>query len=31
MSKLLISATVNGDATEFLADPSETLLDVLRS
>ena len=30
MSKLFISATVNGDGVEFLADPGETLLDALR-
>ena len=30
MSKLMISATINGDATEFLADPGDTLLDALR-
>ena len=30
MSKLFVSATVNGDPQEFLCDPSETLLDVLR-
>ena len=30
MSKLHISTTVNGDAREFLADPSMTLLDALR-
>ena len=31
MSKLFVSATVNGDPVEFLADPGETLLDALRS
>jgi carbon-monoxide dehydrogenase small subunit len=30
MKKLHISATVNGDAAEFLADPGTTLLDALR-
>lgn len=30
MSKLHISATVNGQAVEYLCDPSQTLLDVLR-
>lgn len=30
MSKLLISATVNGDAQEFLCEPDESLLDALR-
>jgi aerobic carbon-monoxide dehydrogenase small subunit len=30
MSKLMISATVNGDPTQFLADPGDTLLDALR-
>jgi carbon-monoxide dehydrogenase small subunit len=30
MSKLLVSTTVNGDAQEFLCDPGESLLDVLR-
>jgi aerobic carbon-monoxide dehydrogenase small subunit len=30
MSKVLISATINGDAMQFLADPGETLLDALR-
>ena len=30
MSKLMISATINGDVTEFLADPGDTLLDALR-
>lgn len=30
MSKIHVSATVNGDAVEFLADPRETLLDCLR-
>ncbi|MCP3970892.1 MAG: (2Fe-2S)-binding protein [Rhodobacteraceae bacterium] len=30
MSKIHVTTTVNGDATEFLCDPRETLLDVLR-
>jgi len=30
MSKILVSATVNGDARQFLAEPDESLLDVLR-
>lgn len=30
MTKLQISTTVNGDATDFLCDPDETLLDALR-
>ncbi len=30
MSKLLVSTTVNGDAQQFLCDPDESLLDVLR-
>ncbi len=30
MSKVLINAVINGDATQFLADPGETLLDALR-
>jgi aerobic carbon-monoxide dehydrogenase small subunit len=30
MSKVLINATINGDSTQFLADPGETLLDALR-
>lgn len=30
MSKVHISATVNGDPVEFLADPRDTLLDCLR-
>ena len=30
MSKVFVTATVNGDAVEFLADPGETLLDALR-
>lgn len=30
MSKIHVTATVNGDAVEFLADPRETLLDCLR-
>ena len=31
MSKLHISTTVNGDEVEFLCEPDETLLDVLRN
>jgi carbon-monoxide dehydrogenase small subunit len=31
MSKIHVSATVNGDAVEFLAEPDETLVDVLRN
>ena len=31
MSGVHVSATVNGDATEFVCHPSETLLDVLRN
>ncbi|MEJ6008379.1 (2Fe-2S)-binding protein [Novosphingobium aquae] len=31
MSRMAISTTVNGDPAEFLCDPSETLLDALRS
>ncbi len=30
MAKIHISTTVNGDAVEFLCEPEETLLDVLR-
>ena len=30
MTKIRVTTTVNGDAQEFLADPRETLLDVLR-
>jgi len=30
MSKLHITTTVNGEAVEYLCDPSQTLLDVLR-
>jgi len=30
MSKIHVSAIVNGDAVEFLADPRDTLLDCLR-
>ena len=30
MSKIHVSTTVNGDAVEFLCDPRETVLDVLR-
>ena len=30
MSKLHITTTVNGDTQEFLCDPADTLLDVLR-
>ncbi len=30
MKKILVSATVNGDPVEFLADPAATLLDALR-
>jgi len=30
VSKIHVSATVNGDRVEFLADPRETLLDCLR-
>ena len=30
MSKIHVSTTVNGDTVEFLTDPGETLLDVLR-
>lgn len=31
MSQIHVSATINGDATEYLCEPSETLLDVLRN
>ena len=30
MTRMLISATINGDACDFLADPADTLLDALR-
>ena len=30
MSQIHVSTTVNGDATEFLCEPDETLLDALR-
>jgi carbon-monoxide dehydrogenase small subunit len=30
MSKVFVTATINGDQVEFLADPGETLLDALR-
>ncbi len=30
MAKIHISTTINGDAVEFLCEPEETLLDVLR-
>ena len=30
MSKITVSATVNGDAADFICDTTETLLDVLR-
>jgi carbon-monoxide dehydrogenase small subunit len=30
MSKIHVTTTVNGDPTEFLCEPQETLLDVLR-
>ena len=30
MSKMMVSATVNGDAQQFLCDPGATLLDALR-
>ena len=30
MSKIHVTATVNGDAVEYLADPRDTLLDCLR-
>ena len=31
MSGVLVSSTVNGDTTEFVCQPDETLLDVLRN
>lgn len=31
MSKIHVTTTVNGEAVEFLTDPRETLLDVLRN
>jgi carbon-monoxide dehydrogenase small subunit len=31
MAKVHVSATVNGDPVEFLCDPAETVLDVLRN
>jgi len=31
MSGVLVSTTVNGDSTEFVCQPGETLLDVLRN
>jgi carbon-monoxide dehydrogenase small subunit len=31
MSKMMISASINGDPTQFLAEPGDTLLDALRS
>jgi len=31
MSKIHVTTTINGDETEFLCEPQETLLDVLRS
>ena len=31
MTKLHIETTVNGESTEFLCDPSESLLDALRN
>lgn len=31
MAKLHVQTTVNGEAAEFLCDPAETLLDVLRN
>ena len=31
MSGVLVSTTVNGDATEFVCESDETLLDVLRN
>ena len=31
MAKTHVSTTVNGEATEFLCEPSDTLLDVLRN
>lgn len=30
MSQIHVTATINGDATEYLCEPDETLLDVLR-
>jgi len=30
MSKIHVTATINGEAAEFLAEPSQSLLDVLR-
>ena len=30
MSKIHVTTTVNGDDTEFLCEPEETLLDILR-
>ena len=30
MSQIHVATTINGDATEYLCDPDETLLDVLR-
>ncbi|MEL0021160.1 MAG: 2Fe-2S iron-sulfur cluster-binding protein [Rickettsiales bacterium] len=30
MSKIHVTTTVNGDETEFLCEPEETLLDILR-
>ena len=31
MSKIHVSTSINGDAVDYLCDPSETLLDVLRN
>ena len=31
MSQIHVSTTINGDATEFVCEPQETLLDVLRN
>ena len=31
MSKIHVTTSINGDAVEYLCDPSETLLDVLRN
>jgi carbon-monoxide dehydrogenase small subunit len=31
MSKIHVTTTINGDTVEFLAEPEETLLDVLRN
>lgn len=31
MSKIHVTTTINGDAVEYLCDPAETLLDVLRN